>query len=53
MKISLTDIMCMALEAGFYISTDYGQAENKKMPASDYATLEAFAKLIIEAVEKK
>ena len=38
----------MALEAGFMLSTQYGQAEHKLMPASDGETLQKFAKLIIE-----
>ena len=40
------DILMLALDAGFMVSTQYGQSENKLMPASDSATLLKFAKLV-------
>ena len=42
-------IMSAALQAGFQISTGYGQEENKLMPASDLTTLGEFAKIILNA----
>lgn len=38
--------MSKALEAGFVISTGYGQVADKLMPISDTATLKKFADLI-------
>jgi len=37
------EIVGTALEAGFMLSTQYGQAEFKQMPVSDIATLRDFA----------
>jgi hypothetical protein len=39
-----------ALEAGFMISTQYGQEESKLMPRSDNSTLREFARLISTAL---
>lgn len=41
------NIIAIALEAGFALSTAYGQEEPKLMPISDQATLQKFADLII------
>ena len=42
-----TEIMRLALEAGFALSTAYGQDTNKLMPISDVATLQRFAELLL------
>lgn len=42
------DIVSMAMDAGFMLSTGYGQQANKQMPVSDVDTLKAFARLVIE-----
>ena len=42
------EIYGLALEAGFMLSTQYGQSEHKLMPVSDGETLQKFAMLIIE-----
>ena len=42
-------IMLIALEAGFMISTQYGQETNQPMPVSDTGTLERFAELLSKA----
>jgi hypothetical protein len=44
--ISESDIISIALETGFMISTQYGQEENQPMPVSDKATLLRFAKAL-------
>ena len=43
------EIMLIALEAGFMISTQYGQEINQPMPVSDTGTLERFANLLNKA----
>lgn len=40
------EILSMALDAGFMISTQYGQKSKQPMPVSDSATLEKFAALV-------
>jgi hypothetical protein len=40
------EIIELALEAGFAISTAYGKSEHKLMPISDIATLATFAYLV-------
>ena len=42
------NIMIAALEAGFMISTQYGQGTNKLMPCSDMDTLREFVRLLEE-----
>jgi hypothetical protein len=44
------DVVAAALEAGFAMSTAYGQEQPKLMPISDRATLESFARKIQERV---
>ena len=46
------DIIRIALEAGFMLSTAYGQDSEKLMPTSDSQTLENFANLVA-AVERE
>lgn len=47
------DIYKLALEAGFMLSTQYGQEEHKLMPVSDGATLQKFADLILKKASEK
>lgn len=47
-NLSPQDVLSAALEAGFMVSTRYGQTPPKLMPVSDSATLIEFAKLIAE-----
>lgn len=47
------EIYALALKAGFMLSSQYGQEENKLMPVSDGETLQKFAKLIIEECAKR
>jgi hypothetical protein len=52
--IKRSDVLSIALECGFSISTAYGQGIDKLMPISDDKTLEYFANKILEtALEKK
>lgn len=41
-----TEIMAIALDVGFMVSTGYGQLPGQLMPVSDRGTLEAFAERI-------
>jgi hypothetical protein len=47
------DIYSLALEAGFMLSTQYGQEENKLMPVSDGETLQKFAELILKKASER
>jgi hypothetical protein len=40
------DVARIALEAGFMLSTAYGQEKEKLMPVSDIKTLKRFAELL-------
>ncbi len=44
------EIVMRALEAGFMISTKYGQKNNQPMPVSDKETLLCFARMIIREI---
>jgi hypothetical protein len=52
-ELSKKDIYGLALEAGFMLSTQYGQAEDKLMPVSDGATLMKLAELILKKASEK
>ena len=52
-ELSKEDIYGLALEAGFMLSTQYGQAEDKLMPVSDGATLMKLAELILKKASEK
>lgn len=45
-NLSTSEVLEKAIEAGFMVSTAYGQELNQLMPASDRGTLERFAGLI-------
>ena len=47
------DIYALALEAGFMLSTQYGQDDGKMTPVSDGATLMKFAELVVEACAER
>lgn len=53
MTLQKEDIYSIALEAGFMLSTQYGEAEDKLMPVSDGATLQKFAELILKKASEK
>ena len=42
----------LALEAGFMLSTQHGQGENKLMPVTDGDTLMALIRLVEEKIKK-
>lgn len=42
------EVLKLALESGFAISTAYGQKDGKLMPISDTKTLESFARAVAE-----
>lgn len=48
MKISKTEIIRAALEAGIMISTQYGQGMDKMMPVTDTETLEKFVEILLK-----
>lgn len=45
------EIIRIALDAGFSISTAYGQDSNKLMPISDVKTLVSFANKLFEGID--
>jgi hypothetical protein len=49
--VSKQDILRIALEVGFSISTAYGQESGKLIPISDSKTLERFAQALAEINE--
>ena len=49
--VSRQDVLRIALEVGFSISTAYGQESGKLMPISDSKTLERFAQALAEINE--
>jgi len=50
-KLTKNDIILLALDAGFKLSTAYGQGTNKLMPVSDSDTLFEFYKKIQKGVK--
>lgn len=51
-ELTREEISLLAMD-GFSLSTMHGQAAHKLMPISDIATLEAFARAVIAAHDKK
>jgi hypothetical protein len=52
-ELSRSDIYGLAMEAGFMLSTQYGQAEDKLMPVTDGETLMKLAELILKKASNK
>jgi hypothetical protein len=48
-RLTAEDIGMLALDAGFMLSTQYGQEPPKLMPVSDSRTLVSFARKVIKA----
>jgi hypothetical protein len=48
-RLTAEDIGILALDAGFMLSTQYGQTPPKLMPVSDSRTLVNFARKVIKA----
>lgn len=48
LMVSDKEIVMMAMEAGFSVSTAHGQEVGKLMPISDVETLRAFALLVLK-----
>lgn len=53
MKLSKEDIIRLALESGFKLSTAYGQASDKLMPVTNTRTLLIFAKALTEELKQQ
>ncbi len=47
------EIIALALESGFMLSTAHGQDANKLMPVSDTATLIKFARALLRPVNQE
>lgn len=52
-KLSRMEVYELAIDSGFMLSTQYGQAENKLMPVSDGDTLVKLAKAILRKAQEK
>ena len=52
-ELSRSDVYGLAMEAGFMLSTQYGQAEDKLMPVTDGETLMKLAELILKKASEK
>lgn len=52
-ELSRSDIYGLAMEAGFMLSTQYGQEKDKLMPVSDGETLVKFVDLILNKSSDK
>lgn len=52
-ELNRSDIYGLAMEAGFMLSTQYGQAEDKLMPVTDGETLMKLAELILKKANEK
>ncbi len=52
-ELSRSDLYGLAMEAGFMLSTQYGQAEDKLMPVTDGETLMKLAELILKKASEK
>jgi hypothetical protein len=46
--IAKEELYGLALQAGFMLSTAYGQEEDKLMPVTDGETLKKFAELVLK-----
>jgi hypothetical protein len=52
-ELSRMDVYELAIESGFMLSTQYGEAEHKLMPVSDGDTLVKLARAILRKAQKK
>jgi len=52
-ELERADIYGLAMEAGFMLSTQYGQEEHKLMPVTDGSTLVKLAELILKKASEK
>ena len=52
-KLSRMEVYELAIDSGFMLSTQYGQAENKLMPASDGDTLVKLAEAILRKAQER
>ena len=52
-ELSRMAIYELAIESGFMLSTQYGEAEHKLMPASDGDTLVKLARAILRKAQEK
>jgi len=52
-ELSRSDVYGLAMEAGFMLSTQYGQADDKLMPVTDGQTLMNLAELILKKASEK
>ena len=52
-ELSRMDVYELAIESGFMLSTQYGEAEHKLMPASDGDTLVKLANAILRKAQEK
>jgi hypothetical protein len=51
--LSRMEVYELAIDSGFMLSTQYGQAENKLMPVSDGDTLVKLAEAILRKAQEK
>ena len=51
-NLSRMEVYELAIDSGFMLSTQYGQAENKLMPVSDGDTLVKLAKAILRKAQE-
>ena len=52
-ELSRMDVYELAIESGFMLSTQYGEAEHKLMPVSDGDTLVKLANAILRKAQEK
>jgi len=52
-QLSRMEVYELAIDSGFMLSTQYGQAENKLMPVSDGDTLVKLANAILRKANEK
>ena len=52
-ELSRMDVYELAIESGFMLSTQYGEAEHKLMPVSDGDTLVKLARAILRKAQEK
>ena len=52
-ELSRMDVYELAIESGFMLSTQYGEAEHKLMPVSDGDTLVKLARAILRKAHEK
>ena len=52
-ELTRMDVYELAIESGFMLSTQYGEAEHKLMPVSDGDTLVKLARAILRKAQEK